>query len=125
MLLVILVLIVGAVAAVLLLRGTILLVMYLVARLRNSRGDILLSPSQCSRCDRPIGRFEGVRTFHELLLGGWTCPGCGSEFDQLGDVRVARSINAHLRDRRDRADREALRDSMADDRTPVEKLFED
>jgi hypothetical protein len=46
-------------------------------------------------------------------------------FDQLGDVQIARSSNAHIRDVRERAIRQELENASDDTRTPVQKLLDE
>lgn len=65
---------------------------------KGSRPKLLAWNRYCPRCEQTVKRFDRVFSVKELLFGGWTCPQCGTEFDQVNEVRIARSIDAHLRD---------------------------
>ena len=106
-------------------RGTVFLAVYFREWWRDSRPKVFPRPAFCPRCERPIVKFGRLRSFQQLLFGGWSCVGCGSEFDQLDKVRVARAWNAHLidHDRRSRSDEEISKRN--DSRTPVERLIDD
>ena len=125
MLLTILVFLAALVALALLIRSTVFLVKYTQEWIGNARPEVFPRPTRCPRCHQRLGRFERMRTFAEVLFGGWSCPGCGSEFDQLDNIRLARAWNAHLRDAKKRLRTEGHHRSMEDDRTPVERLIDE
>ena len=81
--------------------------------------------SRCSRCDRSIPFFSRRRSVRELVFGGWTCPKCGSEIDQLGIVRLARARDEHLRDfsKRDRV--KQIVEEAKDGRSPIERVIDE
>ena len=114
------------IASWVLIRGTVFWIKYSEEWIRNSRWpSVFPRLVDCPRCERPIGRLARSRSFREVLLGGWTCPKCGSEFDQLDNIRIARAWNAHLRDFEQRSLNEAAVRDRNDKRSPVERLFEE
>ena len=125
MLLLLIAIVSAIVAGVLLVRGTLFMIKYSEEWIKNGRPTVFPRPKRCPRCDRRIRRSERMRSFTEVFLGGWSCPGCGSEFDQLDNVRVARAWNASLRDLKKREREVRLLNRATDDRTPVERLFDD
>jgi len=118
-------LLLGTFAALLVLRGTIFLVMYSERWMTYGRPKVFPRPRKCPRCDNRIGRFDRPRSLRQLLLGGWSCRACGSEFDQLNNCRIARAWNAHLRDLTDRSEREAVLEASRDPRSPVQKVIDE
>src|SRR5215217_1337135 len=38
----------------------------------------------CSECKQDIPRSMVTKTPKQNLVGGWTCPNCGAEFDWMG-----------------------------------------
>ena len=125
MLLIIVALVGSLILVGLILRGGMFLLKYSEQWANHARPRVFPRPTECPRCEQPVGRFERLRSFSELVLGGWTCPRCGSEFDQLDNIRLARAWNANLRDLEQRATNEKSIRSSDDTATPVQKLFED
>ena len=125
MLLTVIAFIAAMVAAIVVMRGTVFLVKYLREWMRNSRPEIFARASRCPRCDQRLRAFERLRSLRGIVLGGWTCPGCGSEFDQFDSIQVAHAWNANLRDFKKRARTKELTDSIEDGRSPVQRLFDD
>jgi hypothetical protein len=113
------------VATFLLLRGSAFAIKYLEQWSSEARPHVFPRPSRCSRCGQHLGRMSRLRTFNQWVLGGWTCPGCGSEFDQLDRILIARAWNAHLRDSKARMRREDLIETARDGKSPVQKLFDE
>ncbi len=109
----------------LLIRGIFFLLKYSEQWINHARPKVFPRPRECPRCEQPIGRFERLNSVRELLLGGWTCPKCGSEFDQLDNIRIARAWNAHLRDLSKRSRRADIDRGRKDGRTPVERLIDE
>ena len=125
MLLTIIVFFAVMVAAVLLIRSMLFSFKYLGEWIRNSRPSVFPRPNRCPRCEREITRFDRMRSFRNIVLGGWSCPGCGSEFDQLDYIQIARAWNAHLHDFEKRDRKKELENSKSDDRTPVQRLLDE
>ncbi|HKP70697.1 MAG TPA: hypothetical protein VJV05_15525 [Pyrinomonadaceae bacterium] len=125
MLFAIIALILAFIVTILAIRGTVFLLKYTAAWMTDRRPEVFPRPTRCPRCTQSIGRFERLRSFREVVLGGWTCPGCGSEFDQLDNALVARAWNAHLRDAKNRLRLEDQLEAAHDTRSPVEKLLDD
>lgn len=92
----------------LLIRGTSFGLNYWKEYLNGAQPSVFPRPRECSRCDGALPLFTRLRSFREFLLGGWTCPTCESEFDQLGNIRVARAWNANLRDLKARTKRKKM-----------------
>ena len=125
MILTLIVLVLGSLAALLMLRGAIFLVMYCERSITYGCPKVFPLPKRCPRCDSPIRWMDSLRTLRNVLLGGWSCRYCGSEFDQLNDCRVARSWNVHLRDVRERSHLQTLKEESLDPRSPVQKIIDE
>src|SRR5690348_4910635 len=109
-------------------RGTVFAVKYFEHRVRGNRSPVFPLPRECSRYEAAFGRFSSLMSFREFVLVGWTCPTCGSEFDQLGNVTRARAWGANLRDLKNRgriSKRADSADSNDSQKSPIERLFED
>src|SRR5215218_1053009 len=106
-------------------RGLVFSLMYVGQWIRYRRPKIFPRPSICPRCELPLGRFQSPKSLKEFFLGGWTCRKCGSEFDQLDNIRIARAWNAHLRDNESRSLEARIDEAVGDDRSPVERMFEE
>ena len=126
MLLAIIGLIIGGLAIGLLIRWTIFFMKYTAEWINTGqRPDVFPRPHRCPRCEARVASRHKLRSLREAILGGWTCPGCGSVFDQLDRALVARAWNAHLRDSRVRLRREHSRELSEDSRSPVQKLIDE
>ena len=55
-----------------------------VSTLRKGRLGINLRPVRCSSCDTPMSARRRPMFKSQLLLGGWTCPHCGTNMDKWG-----------------------------------------
>ena len=106
-------------------RGSVFSLMYVGQWIRYRRPNIFPRPTVCPRCELPRGRFQSPKSLKEVVLGGWTCRGCGSEFDPLDNIRIARAWNAHLRDNETRSLKARGDEATRDERSPVELLFEE
>lgn len=107
-------------------RGSAFVIKYSEAWAKQGkRPKVLPRPSKCPRCGQRLRRFERILGIRNLVVGGWTCPGCGSEFDLLDNVKTAHAWNASLRDAETRRKAEIRRERENDGRTPVQKLFDD
>lgn len=96
---------------------------YYEETVKGERPTNFFSPKPCERCGKLTSWTARLTSFRQSLLGGWTCPACGSEYDQVGNLRIARSLDAHLRDARTRSKkRKTLR---IDESTPVEKVIDE
>lgn len=107
-----------------LLRLSIFGIKYSEQAIRGFRPKVLSWNRFCTRCEQEIGRFECVFSVKELLLGGWSCPRCGSEFDQVNELRIPHSIDAHLRDPVARSHGRKRR-SLQSGKSPVERIIEE
>gem|GEM_PF-5570626 len=79
----------------------------------------------CARCDRKVARSKRLISWNEIIFGGWSCPYCGSEYDQVGQLSFARADVAHLRGSRNH---QHIPDTVLDhvnDKTPVERLIDE
>jgi hypothetical protein len=50
----------------------------------QGRLGINLRPVRCSNCATPMSARRRRMFRSHLLLGGWTCPHCGTDMDQWG-----------------------------------------
>lgn len=107
------------------LRGLVHLISYTNAVAKGGRPDFFPNTSYCDRCEKNIPRTKRLKSFQDRIFGGWACPKCGSEFDTLGNVRVARSHDGHLRDSRRRARRKKIAILSEDNKTPLERLIDE
>jgi hypothetical protein len=89
---------------------------------RGNSPILFRSVKTCERCNTELPRFSKKVSAKQLFIGGWTCPHCGSEFDQLNNVTVARAFGAHLRDSKTpRLDRT----ENWNDKSPIERVFDE
>jgi hypothetical protein len=114
-----------ALAAWLLLRGAVYLLKFSEEFVKGNRPSFLSRIQNCPRCEAKLKPFTRKVSFKQLLFGGWTCPECGSEFDQMNNVRVARAFDAHLMDFRARKRHGKSLPGASDDKSPIERVFEE
>lgn len=107
------------------LRGLMHLISYTNAVAKGGRPKLFPNTSYCERCEKDIPRTKRLKSLNDRVFGGWACPKCGSEYDTLGNVRVARSHDGHLRDSRRRAKRKRIPVLSEDNKTPVERLIDE
>ena len=115
----------GLIGVLLVIRTSAFLLTYFGQWIRDRRPKLVPRPRECPRCAQPVGRFERTNSFAKVLLGGWACPRCGSEFDQLNNIRIARAWNANLRDLELRSAQEAKASRRDDDRSPVQRMLDE
>lgn len=113
------------VAGWLLIRGAVFSIKYLVYKARGNRSPVFPLPSECCRCDQPLPYFSNLMSFRHVVLGGWACPSCGSEFDQLGNVKKARAWGANIRDLKKRRGTRKVRRVEDEQKSPIERVFEE
>jgi ribosomal protein S27AE len=106
-------------------RSSMFLLMYFGQWFKGGRPKVFPRPRECPRCGQPVGRFERINSIAKVLLGGWACPRCGSEFDQLNNTRIARAWNANLRDLEERSALEAKESRREDSRSPVQRMLDE
>ncbi|MBK6751289.1 MAG: hypothetical protein IPG67_15155 [Acidobacteria bacterium] len=94
-------------------------------RAKGSRPAIFPKTSFCERCEKNIPRTKRLKSVGDHLFGGWACPKCGSEYDLLGNVRVARSHDGHLRDSQRRAKRKRKTDVSFHAETPTGRSIDE
>lgn len=107
------------------LRGLVHLIAYTNAIATGSSPNFVPNTSFCERCEKDIPRTKRLKSLNDRVFGGWACLKCGSEHDTLGNVRVARSHDGHLRDSRRRAKRKRIPVISADNKTPLERVIDE
>ena len=118
----ILLLLVSLVLVWILIRSTLIALKYYEATLKGERPGNIFAVKACERCGKFTSWTARLTSCKEFLLGGWTCPRCMSEYDQIGNVLVARSLDAHLRDAKSRS--KTRKRLSNDDRSPIEKVID-
>lgn len=106
-------------------RAVSVLIKYSNELAKGNRPSLFPRTIDCERCDKQIAKSKRLKSFRDYLFGGWACPNCGSEYDQLNNLRIARAHDGHLRDSRRRARHLRVNVATPDDRTPVERLIDE
>lgn len=125
MLLAIFATVIGTLLLWLLLRSIIYLVKFSDDWAKGNRPNFLTSRLTCERCETRVSRGERIRSFREYFLGGWTCPNCGSEYDQIDNLRFARSHDEHLRDLKKRDSKKRKVETLNDGKSRVQRLIDE
>lgn len=125
MLLALLIGFVGLICLIVLVRLIVQTLRYSEYRMKGENIAFFDTSTKCVRCETPVSVTTVRRTPKQVLFGGWSCPRCGSEFDQLGTIRVARSYDAHLRDIKRREEAFEFPTSNEDGLSPVQRLLDE